>query len=359
MHKMELASRSRLDIVRSLGRRAFTLVELLVVIAIIGILVALLLPAIQAAREAARRTDCINRLRQLGIAAHGYHDTMKHLPRHGGGKLMPRPDNPNPNPTADPNLTNGLSSQSLLLPYIEEAATLSQIDKSRHWRNWLPADAAVKRTPLPFLKCPSQSPIEQTDILTLVASSPFSEESPLRCHYLAIFGAKPESCGRGGSISNLTYPDNTYTMANCDLNVLSSGGMATNGLLYYQSDIGFKRVTDGLSHTMLYGEFSWDAGINMTWHAAEDQGGIASWKYNGKNVAFPINSAAFPQTWPEHDSGMGTTPYHDVSLGSNHPGGCNVLFADGSARFLSESTELAALKAMASRASGEVFDAEL
>jgi prepilin-type N-terminal cleavage/methylation domain-containing protein/prepilin-type processing-associated H-X9-DG protein len=345
----------------SMKRRGFTLVELLVVIAIIGILVALLLPAIQAAREAARRADCINRLHNLGIAAHNFHDSNKHLPRHGGGALVPRADNPTPNPTNDPNATNGLSSQALLLPYMEEAAKLSLLDKSRHWSNWLPADAGIKRTPLPFLRCPSQDTLEETDVLRLITGSPYSEPSPLRCHYFAIFGAKPETCPGGRPLPS---PQDTYDMyvdlltntPTCNMAVLSSGGMATNGVLYYQSDLPFKKITDGLSHTMMYGEISWDAGINSTWIAAEDRGGGAgSWKFNGKNVMYPINSNGFPLTWPEHDAGKGDTPYHDVSLGSRHPGGCNVLFADGSTRFLNESIELATLKAMASRASGEVY----
>ena len=343
--------------------RAFTLVELLVVIAIIGILVALLLPAIQAAREAARRADCLSRLHNLGIAAHNFNDANKHLPRHGGGKLVARPDNPNPNPTNDPNQTNGLSSQALLLPYMEDVALLNLIDKSRHWRDYLAADAVIKRKTMTFLKCPSQDPNEETDILGLISSSPYSELSPLRCHYFAIFGAKPDGCP-----GNRGYPppQDTYTMWEdpvthlpaCTTNqdVHGSGGMATNGLLFYQSDIPFQRCTDGLSHTMLYGELSWDAAINMTWLAAEDRGGgAASWKFNGKNIAYTINSNGFPLTWPPHDAGQGDTPYHDVSLGSKHPGGCNILFGDGSSRFVSDSTDIITLKAMASRASGETI----
>jgi prepilin-type processing-associated H-X9-DG protein len=107
----------------------------------------------------------------------------------------------------------------------------------------------------------------------------------------------------------------------------------------------------------LYGECSWDAGINMTWLAANDNLGTVEngvWIFNGKNIANPINSLAFPETWALQS--QTTVNYHDVSLGSKHPGGCHVLMCDGSASFVSESIELATLKAMASRASDEVFD---
>jgi prepilin-type N-terminal cleavage/methylation domain-containing protein/prepilin-type processing-associated H-X9-DG protein len=326
-------------------RSAFTLVELLVVIAIIGILVALLLPAIQAAREAARRTDCINRLRQLGIAAHGFHDSKKHLPPHGGGRL--RPSQANPNPMG----TNGLSSQARLLPYMEDEAVVNLVDQSVHWRG---QTIDVKTRPLPFLKCPSQDQMEHTDIL---ASGRF-EDSNLRCHYFAIFGAKPENCPSPGG-RPLPLPDNTYTMITCAVPGTglpnNSGGIASNGVLYWESDLPFKRITDGLSHTMMYGECSWDAGINMTWLAASDFATPTNnvWIFNGKNVTFPINSAAYPATWALQS--QATVNYHDVSLGSKHPGGCHVLMCDGSATFVSETIELAMLKAMASRASDEVF----
>jgi prepilin-type processing-associated H-X9-DG protein len=318
----------------------------LVVIAIIGILVALLLPAIQSAREAARRTDCINRLRQLGIAAHGFHDSMKHLPHHGGGRI--RPTTANPNPTD----TTGLSSQAQLLPFMENQDVVNLVNQSVHWRN---QTIQVKTTQLPFLKCPSQEPTEHTDIL---ASGRY-EDSPLRCHYFAIFGAKPSVCTSPGG-RTAPPPDNTYTMITCSVAGTglpnNNGGIASNGVMYWESDLPFKRVTDGLSHTMMYGECSWDAGINMTWLAASDFATPANnvWIFNGKNVTFPINSAAYPATWALQN--QATVNYHDVSLGSKHPGGCHVLMCDGSASFVSESIELATLKAMASRASDEVFD---
>jgi prepilin-type N-terminal cleavage/methylation domain-containing protein/prepilin-type processing-associated H-X9-DG protein len=333
--------------VRPLVRRAFTLVELLVVIAIIGILVALLLPAIQSAREAARRIDCINRLRQMGTAAHNYHNSMRHFPRHGGHPLLLADG------TLSPTDTTGLSSQALLLPYMENEAVLNLVDETKHFRN---QTDEVKRTPLPFFKCPSQDPMECTDVYTSSPGPTFCEQSPIRCHYFAVYGAKPSDCGRGGSIEGLDYPDNTYTIENCDMDPRSDGGMATNGVLYYNSDTSLRKVTDGTSHTMLFGECSWDgAGVNFGWLASDDFGPPYVWVFNGKNVFNPINSAPFPETWEGHNNGETITPYHDVSFGSKHPGGCHFLMVDGSAHFISEDTELAVLKSMASRASEEVF----
>jgi prepilin-type N-terminal cleavage/methylation domain-containing protein len=116
-------------------RTAFTLVELLVVVAIIGVLVALLLPAVQAAREASRRTHCANNLRQLGVAAQLYHDAQQHFP----GSWV----------NGDENVTWGLH----LMPHLEQAAFYDAWDQSVQW--WVGRNVPLVATPIPLYKCPS------------------------------------------------------------------------------------------------------------------------------------------------------------------------------------------------------------
>jgi prepilin-type N-terminal cleavage/methylation domain-containing protein/prepilin-type processing-associated H-X9-DG protein len=315
-------------------KRGFTLVELLVVIAIIGVLVALLLPAVQAARESARRSDCLNRIRQLGDAAHNFHAALARLPSHGDRKT-------------------GLSSQARLLPYMEQQSVLNLVDQKVHWRQ---QTNATKDTTLTFLKCPSQEPLEYTD----VAVSGRFADTLLRCHYMANMGAKPSTCPNPRA-PNLPYPDNTYTIENCTQAPDIEGGMCTNGPLYFESKVAFKDITDGSSNTILFGELSWDAGLHMTWLCGNDLADPVNpltawpiWIYNAKNVAHPLNTARFADTWEDRPAAYSL---HDVSFGSKHTGGCHVLMADGSARFLQENIDLAGvLKPMASRQSEEVYD---
>lgn len=136
--------------------------------------------------------------------------------------------------------------------------------------------------------------------------------------------------------------------------------MAASGVLYLDSDLPFARITDGLSHTMMYGELSWDAGINFPWLAANENRGMVAqgdWIYNGKNIAYTINTFSLPfaRTWGDQHNGTVYANYMNVSLGSKHPGGCILLMCDGSATFASDTMELDVLKSLASRASGEVI----
>ncbi|MBX3434355.1 MAG: DUF1559 domain-containing protein [Pirellulales bacterium] len=336
------------------SHRAFTLVELLVVIAIIGVLVALLLPAIQAAREAARRTDCINRMRQIGIAAMNYHDANR--------KMVPHSTVP-----------THLSSQARLLPYMENKAVHNLVNQTTHWRDVSNREALL--TPVEFFRCPSQASMEWTDMGHLSWWTAGPKEDNLRCHYVGNLGARPgpadpginnsNGCpaaggGRGGGA--FTYPQSTYYQQSCDLDGNpsgSSGGVATNGVIFPNSNIDFRNVTDGTAQTIMYGECSWVVGLQYPWIVgAVSWGGTSDsaygWVHNAKNIYHPINSKAFTAD-PTSSAWTPVANVTNVSLGSMHPGGTHVLMCDASAHFLSESIDLEGVyRPLASRDSGEV-----
>src|SRR5438128_8237330 len=127
-------------------RTAFTLIELLVVIAIIAILIALLVPAVQKVREAAARTQCLNNLKQIGLALHSYHDVRRRLPP-GGVSQITTP--------APPSSEAGLSWQVLILPYIEQGNLSAKFDPTLGFRSTINWPLGLIQVPIYF--CPSAS----------------------------------------------------------------------------------------------------------------------------------------------------------------------------------------------------------
>ena len=308
-------------------RRAFTLVELLVVIAIIGVLIALLLPAVQAAREAARRTDCQNRVRQGVLATLNFNDAMRHFPSSSAGGT-----------TGQAKLkVTCMSWIAQVLPFIEEAQLQDLVDLKEIWTSV--SNKKARETPLPQFRCPTTG-----TMLPGAEESGIVEGSVLRAHYVAIMGAK-HSC----PLVATAAPDATYTIERCPpVGLPDQGGMAMNGIIHFHSKTRSRHVTDGTSKTMLIGESSWvGVGDMRVWIVGVPSDG-SYWHYNAENIAHPMRTAYW-------ESLVASPPYpmNDTSLGSEHPGGAHVGMADGSVQFLSEEIPLPLMKAMASRGSAE------
>jgi len=321
---------------RTASLHGFTLVELLVVIAIIGVLIALLLPAVQAAREAARRTSCLNNMKENVLGVLNYADAKKRFPSSA---------------SSGDEEGWGASYVFHILPFIEEQNTYDLFDKTIYISDG-PNDRGWART-LPIVRCPSQD--EDDDIYVVSVTtlpSITTVDNSWRSHYLAVMGAK-DGCPQ---------PANSfYTMVTdpplCASSVSAAGGSASNGIMYPESRTGFKDVIDGTSNTLLVGEVSWNSGLTRVWssgslaHPGASLTAGHKWScYGGRNVAVPINTQS-----SNRDLGG---PANDTSFGSNHTGGAIFGLTDGSSRFISENIELRVLKALASRNVGEVVSVD-
>lgn len=353
--------------------RGFTLVELLVVIAIIGVLVALLLPAIQAAREAARRTDCVNRIRQVALAALNYESARQRLPEHGTAYLRGGDDE---------TIQGAFSSQALILAYMEQQSLGNLVDTNLHWRD-KPNEIAFY-TPLPFLRCPSSVPTQWTYMNARDAPSEAAavQENSLQCHYVGNMGAAADTCsaGTGGGgrpgASAWGFPENTYEVRSCSDDPArfsqdpppyqnptggpGAGGVALNGTIFPLSNLKMGDITDGTSNTMMYGEMSWDVGPQEPWivgSTSRNKGNAVTSSYgviyNAKNIKYAPNTRRF---FDYGNQGKLDALNTNVSLGSNHPGGTHVVMCDGSATFINDDIDVRGVyRPMASRASGDVY----
>lgn len=317
-------------------RRGFTLVELLVVIAIIGVLVALLLPAVQAAREAARRMRCQNNLKQIGLASHNHHDVTGELPR----AFSP---------------TTGLSWHVYILPYIEQQALFNAFDTTTN----NPAHTAPNRNDphglmiIQTYQCASCSVKRQlfnppnntngtTDLIPPNTGTPAAVP-----HYYGVNGPRGgvgNGGGGGGGGGVSSYPVGT---------TLHEGvPAATSGMFQRDGTIRMARVTDGVSNTIMVAEMSWVSpqyGTRYrTWVRGGDEyagvvAGRPSFVVSGRNVTNPINSILTANL---------IVPYNDMPFGSMHPGGMNVCLGDGSVRFVSQNLSMSTYRALSSRDEG-------
>jgi len=317
-------------------RGAFTLVELLVVIAIIGVLVALLLPAVQAAREAARRMQCSNNLKQIGIALHNYHDIHKSFPY---GAFNLRETWP----------SSGSNWRALILPFLEQNAVHSQLSftADSHFMaggaagsDALQGNEVLRGFRLDTYLCPS-STIDPFDI----APVSNNDGSAMNIHYVGVQGAAPPVPGA----------DPNRGTNNC-----SQGTSCNNGLLVANETFRMSDATDGTSNTMLVSEQSGLVdGVNRTsnyyggWYGSRhprtinDPNGCSDlWQTGTSCLAHALNSNVV-------DSGTERMYRNNTIYNSQHPGGVNVLLADASIQFIAETIDFVTLKRLACRYDGE------
>jgi prepilin-type N-terminal cleavage/methylation domain-containing protein len=316
-------------------RPAFTLVELLVVIAIIGVLVALLLPAVQAAREAANRMSCGNNLKQIGIGVHNYHDTTKMLPEAGSRRSTP-------NSIAQPNI----SWHVAILPFMEEQPMYDQFNLALGWNSTVVNPSGVSNGALSTMDpglylCPSAG-----RTMTYSFSETSGGNKCYTAHYLGILGPV-------GPIPN-TNPVVNYPLRD---DVAGHGGFATSGVICRATDAenNFASILDGTSNTFLVGESAFarsKAGTTNTSRRGWSRGcgGGANLTYGDSACASSKNlrSAIGVEVYTSANFNM-------VSMGSEHPGVAQFLMGDGSVRSVSETVDMVTYLAAASRDQGESF----
>ena len=328
------------------SQHGFTLVELLVVIAIIGVLIALLLPAVQAAREAARRTQCQNRLRQLGIACQNFADARKAFPP-ANGKLSPNEEDRNSRKTGN------WGYLAFLTPYVEQDNLKNLLDPNFAYDRQPPeVREFLDNTPIEEFKCPSYSPTQPVNTSDFGGGNPGAQDSGLATGYCAVLGANLDEytgttlvpgCGRGNRVNEGSpYEMLESAAGNGRCHIGGEGKVALNGVITFNSKVDFRSITDGTSNTFIIGESAFgdpnEMGTRPWWIGA-----ATTWFYTAHNLTYPLNSATAADVLR-----------NDVGFGSEHPGGCHFGMADGSVQFISEDIGLEELWAFASRQGGEV-----
>jgi prepilin-type N-terminal cleavage/methylation domain-containing protein/prepilin-type processing-associated H-X9-DG protein len=312
-------------------RQAFTLIELLVVIAVVGVLVSLLLPAIQAARESARMMSCKNNLKQLGLALQLHHDTMQMLPP--GWKASAN------EPAGDP----GWGWGALVLPYIEEGPLYQgKFDSSVPIAD--PTNQALRETSIAVFLCPSES---QENLFWLPKDDghdhhehdeheeehEHEEEEHEEEH-------DPQHEGHYDEGEQLLYVARANYVGMFGTQEIEDVPSSGDGVFFHNSRIAFKHVIDGLSKTIFLGERSSRLG-GSTWvgnvHEAKE------------SMARVVGSA---DHLPNARSG------HFEDFSSRHPSGAHFLMGDGSVRIITDSVEEDVYQAMGTRAGKEIVSSE-
>ncbi|HWE38827.1 MAG TPA: DUF1559 domain-containing protein [Isosphaeraceae bacterium] len=349
------------------ARAGFTLIELLVVIAIIGVLIALLLPAVQQAREAARRTQCVNNLKQLGLALHNYESVHGAFPTAGQGTLYTG--------VAIPGTTfvDGTGFHARILPYLEQKNVYDSINFNFDYNHISGANYTGYSTVVNAFLCPStaRNKDDGRDDIGDPNGAPF------------------ENAGPGYGVND--YFATTYT--DIDPNGLTGQTGATpitpyrnkltrvDGVLKHGST-KIAEVTDGLSQTILVSE---DAGRDASYISENPESYLSplqtnvarpvppgqrrAWRWGEPNASGGVSGVINNKWRPDHASapypqpgdplwGLTNQAGASQEFFSYHPGGVNALFGDGSVKFLKDSLNVVVLRKIISIRGGEVVSSD-
>ncbi|MHC2070922.1 DUF1559 family PulG-like putative transporter [Bremerella sp. T1] len=307
-------------------RAGFTLVELLVVIAIIGVLIALLLPAVQQAREAARRMTCSNHQKQLGLALHNYHDTHRVFPP---GVFA---DGLNDALNTPP---HSMSWMPTLLPFLEQAALHDQLQPFMESRNSNAFPSDLMNTKIEMLMCPSDPNRGQTGEVHGTADPPPDYNDGFHGNYLL--------CNGNEEITTTT--DNNAT-----------------GMFYYLSDTDFSSCTDGTANTVMAAEILL---------VPSNRSGLRDWRgryYRADHLSSIFSTRLPPNTTaadrmrtcqsspesPTYAPCVWDTNTQVIYARSQHPGGVMMTLMDASVQFVSETVDTQTWRDLGTRSGGEV-----
>jgi prepilin-type N-terminal cleavage/methylation domain-containing protein len=327
-------------------RAGFTLVELLVVIAIIGILIALLLPAVQAAREAARRSQCANNMKQLGLALHNYHDAHKVFPYavSGGGSFT--------GGSAAPASGRVLNHKGwlLLLPFFEQQALHDQVDFAVATGAYDRGGKGLVGGLAPGAAGNTNDVISGTSVAAFLCPSDGVNPTHYSTTSSPEYSISPGTTTQEGAYTNYDF---SVRRVSSSANTWESDSFYTRRMFGPESSSQFRDLLDGSSNVVAVCET-----LRSTWNGVSQTWAYAKWVGNGVDLAYPYginfnlccswDSPPFQRT-PVYRHRLGDWS----TAGSMHPGGAQFTLGDGSVQFISETTDQAVLNRLAYIGDGE------